>query len=57
MITLDTEQEMILATVREIVQDTIRPRAAEIDDQAEFPWDTVRIFSENGILGKCKPRS
>jgi len=55
MITLDTEQEMILATVREIVRDTIRPRAAEIDDQAEFPWDTVRIFSENGILAPLLP--
>jgi alkylation response protein AidB-like acyl-CoA dehydrogenase len=55
MITLNIEQEMILATVREIVQDTIRPRAAEIDEKAEFPWDTVRIFSESGVLAPLLP--
>ncbi|MCF8142754.1 MAG: acyl-CoA dehydrogenase family protein [Deltaproteobacteria bacterium] len=55
MITLNIEQEMILATVREIVQNTIRLRAAEIDEKAEFPWDTVRIFSENGVLAPLLP--
>lgn len=55
MITLNSEQEMILATVREIVQDTIRPMAAIIDEHAEFPWDTVRIFAENGMLAPLLP--
>ncbi|MDQ1335501.1 MAG: cyclohex-ene-carbonyl-CoA dehydrogenase [Thermodesulfobacteriota bacterium] len=55
MITLDIEQKIILGTVRKIVQETIRPRAAEIDDRAEFPWDTVRVFSENGVLAPLLP--
>jgi len=55
MITLNTEQKMILTTVREIVDEKIRPRAAEIDERAEFPWDTVRIFAENGVLAPLLP--
>ena len=55
MITLNTEQKMILATVREIVDESIRPRAAEIDERAEFPWDTFRIFAENGVLAPLLP--
>lgn len=55
MITLNSEQEMILATVREIARERIRPRAAEIDERAEFPWDTVKIFAENGVLAPLLP--
>ncbi len=55
MIELTAEQKMILATVKGIVQKNIHPRAAEIDERAEFPWDTVRIFSENGILAPLLP--
>ena len=55
MIELNAEQKMILATVKEIVQEKIQPRAAEIDERAEFPWDTVRIFAENGILAPLLP--
>jgi alkylation response protein AidB-like acyl-CoA dehydrogenase len=55
MITLTTEQKMILGTVRKIVLDTIKPRAAEIDERAEFPWETVRVFAENGILAPLLP--
>jgi len=55
MIELNAEQKMILATVKEIVEEKIRPRAAEIDERAEFPWDTVKIFTENGILAPLLP--
>ncbi|MFO7599412.1 MAG: acyl-CoA dehydrogenase family protein [Candidatus Desulfacyla sp.] len=55
MMTPDIEQKIILGTVRKIVQETVRPRAAEIDERAEFPWDTVRIFAENGILTPLLP--
>jgi len=57
MLTLTPEQNLILATVRKIVQDVIRPRAAEIDERAEFPWDTVRILAENGILAPLLPEA
>jgi alkylation response protein AidB-like acyl-CoA dehydrogenase len=45
------EQLAIRDTIREIVQDRVAPRAAEIDEKAEYPADIEKLFSENGILG------
>lgn len=55
MISLSEEQRIILNTVRQITQDKVRPRAAEIDETGEFPWDTVKVFTENGILTPLLP--
>lgn len=55
MIELDQEQRIMLSTVRAVVEDVVRPRAAEIDERQEFPWDTVRVFAENGILTPLLP--
>ncbi len=55
MIELNEEQSMILSTVRDIAQEKIKPRAAEIDANAEFPWDTVKVFTENGLLTPLLP--
>ena len=55
MIELNEEQRMVIATVRDITQQKIRPRAAEIDEKQEFPWDTVKLFAENGILTPLLP--
>ena len=55
MIHLTEEQRMMLATVGQIAREKIKPRAAEIDQKGEFPWDTVRIFTENGILTPLLP--
>ncbi|MFH1931180.1 MAG: acyl-CoA dehydrogenase family protein [Pseudomonadota bacterium] len=55
MIELNEEQRMILTTVRDISQQKIKPRAAEIDEKQEFPWDTVKLFAENGILTPLLP--
>ena len=55
MIELNQEQRMILKTVRDIAQEKIKPRAAEIDEKAEFPWDTVKTYAEIGILAPLLP--
>ncbi|MEO6991590.1 MAG: acyl-CoA dehydrogenase family protein [Candidatus Baltobacteraceae bacterium] len=47
----DEDEALILATVRQIVADKVAPRAAEIDEQGEFPWDVQKQFAENGLLG------
>jgi alkylation response protein AidB-like acyl-CoA dehydrogenase len=44
------EQTAIRDTIRELVQDKVAPRAAEIDAKAEYPDDIERLFAENGIL-------
>lgn len=46
---------MILTTVKDIAREKIKPRAAEIDEKEEFPWDTVKLFTENGLLTPLLP--
>ena len=38
-------------TIRQIVDEKVRPRAAEIDRTSEYPWDVRRAFAEADILG------
>jgi alkylation response protein AidB-like acyl-CoA dehydrogenase len=44
------EQVAIRDTIRELVQDRVAPRAAEIDARAEYPTDIEELFAENGVL-------
>ena len=44
------EQLAIRDTIRELVRDKVAPRAAEIDERAEYPKDIEKLFAENGIL-------
>ncbi len=48
---LTVEQREIRDLVRTLARERIAPRAAEIDKSAEFPWDVVELFRENGIFG------
>ena len=48
---LTPEQREIRDLVRTLARERIAPRAAEIDKSAEFPWDVVELFRENGIFG------
>ena len=45
------EQVAIRDTIRELVQDRVAPRAAEIDEKGEYPKDIEKLFAQNGILG------
>jgi len=45
------DQLAIRETIRELVQDKVVPRAAEIDQKMEYPKDIERLFAENGVLG------
>lgn len=55
MVRLEEEERLILETVRRIAVDRIEPRASEIDEKGEFPWDVVELFSQNGILAPLLP--
>ena len=39
LFTLPEEHQLLRQTVRALATDKIAPRAAEIDETAEFPWD------------------
>ncbi|MGQ9858803.1 MAG: acyl-CoA dehydrogenase family protein [Thermodesulfobacteriota bacterium] len=55
MVRLEEEERLVLETVRRIAVDRIKPRASEIDQKGEFPWDVVELFSQNGILAPLLP--
>jgi alkylation response protein AidB-like acyl-CoA dehydrogenase len=38
-------------TIRLIARERIAPRAAEIDEKAEYPWDLRRLLAEQDVLG------
>jgi alkylation response protein AidB-like acyl-CoA dehydrogenase len=48
---LSDEQRELRELVRALARDRIAPRAAEIDESHEFPWDVVELFREHGIYG------
>ncbi|MGI6396032.1 MAG: acyl-CoA dehydrogenase family protein [Desulfomonilia bacterium] len=49
------EQEMFVEQLRRMVVDKVWPRAAEIDEKEEFPWDLKKIFQDMGLLGLAVP--
>src|SRR5882762_11887040 len=48
---LTDEQREIRELVRTIARERIAPRAAEIDESHEFPWDVVELYRENDVFG------
>jgi alkylation response protein AidB-like acyl-CoA dehydrogenase len=51
----NSEQKMFVEQIRKMVYGKVRPRAAEIDEKEEFPWDIKKIFQEMGLLGLSVP--
>ena len=48
---LTEEQREIRELVRTLARERVAPRAAEIDESHEFPWDIVELFREHEIFG------
>jgi alkylation response protein AidB-like acyl-CoA dehydrogenase len=46
---LTDEQRMLRAAVRELADDKIAPRAAAIDEDAEFPYDVLEALNRAGF--------
>ncbi|HEX3328097.1 MAG TPA: acyl-CoA dehydrogenase family protein, partial [Actinomycetota bacterium] len=49
------EQDAFRRSVRELAQDKIAPRAAEIDAEDEYPWDIDEVLVKNGFAGVSYP--
>jgi alkylation response protein AidB-like acyl-CoA dehydrogenase len=49
--TIPQEHLELRGTIRQIAREQIAPRAAEIDERAEYPWDLRRLLAEQDILG------
>ena len=54
---LGDEQKMIQAVAREFADKAVRPIAADIDRDAQFPRDTVRRMGELGLMGIAIPEA
>ena len=52
---LSEEQELFRKSVREFAADKIAPRAADIDETDEFPWDIHAALVEQGFMGVGYP--
>ena len=48
---LTEEQKMFQQSIRELAKNEVEPRAIEIDEKGEFPWDMVELLKQNDILG------
>ncbi len=53
--TLTTEQRQIRDMVAEFADEEVKPRAAEIDETDEFPWDLVDEMAQLGLMGMPIP--
>ncbi len=52
---LTEEQLMVRDTVRAFAQNELEPRAADIDQKGEFPWDIVKKMGKIGLMGMTAP--
>jgi alkylation response protein AidB-like acyl-CoA dehydrogenase len=48
---LTAEHDELRAVVRELAEERIAPRAAEIDATGEFPWDLKDLLAKQDLLG------
>ena len=48
---LNEEQRQFREMVHDVCLERVEPRAAEIDESGEFPWDVKELFAKNDILG------
>jgi alkylation response protein AidB-like acyl-CoA dehydrogenase len=49
--TLTDDQRDLRDTIRKVAQERVAPRAAEIDEKAEYPWDLRELFAELNLFG------
>ncbi len=47
------DHDELRAVVRELAEKRIAPRAAEIDQKAEFPHDLKELLAQQDLLGTC----
>lgn len=52
---LTEEQQMIKDLARKIADEKVAPRALELDESGEFPWDIMKILAESDLFGVYLP--
>jgi alkylation response protein AidB-like acyl-CoA dehydrogenase len=54
---LSEEHQMLRKAVRKLAEDKIAPRAAEIDETAEYPWDVHEALKKADLLAIHVPEA
>ena len=54
---LTDDQRALRDAVRELADERIAPRAAQIDQDAEFPWDVVELLAGHDVLALPFPEA
>jgi alkylation response protein AidB-like acyl-CoA dehydrogenase len=49
------DEQALIEAIREIAQERVAPRAAEIDHTGEFPWDMKELLAQQDILAMPFP--
>jgi alkylation response protein AidB-like acyl-CoA dehydrogenase len=52
---LSDDEQMLIEAIREIAQERVAPRAAEIDHTSLFPWDMKELLAQQDILAMPFP--
>jgi alkylation response protein AidB-like acyl-CoA dehydrogenase len=52
---LSEEQQAFRSSIRQLVDDKVAPRAAEIDASDDYPWDLDELLVRNGFAGVSYP--
>ena len=52
---LNDDQLALQAKARELAQQVIAPRAAEVDQTEQYPWDNVETLKDAGFTGMTVP--
>jgi 3-sulfinopropanoyl-CoA desulfinase len=54
---LTAEERALQERARAFSQQTVRPRAAEIDRDEQYPWDIVKALTDAGFVGMTIPKA
>src|SRR5437588_10492890 len=54
---LSSEQLALRSRARAFAREVVRPRAAEIDAQEQYPWDIVKALTDARFVGMTIPES
>jgi alkylation response protein AidB-like acyl-CoA dehydrogenase len=57
LFSLTEEHELLRQAVRQLAEDKIAPRAAEIDEAAEYPWDVHEALKQADLLAIHVPEA
>jgi alkylation response protein AidB-like acyl-CoA dehydrogenase len=54
---LSSEQLALQTRARAFAREVVRPRAAAVDAQEDYPWDIVKALTEAGFVGMTIPQA